>query len=45
MGAAAALIKDGRGRAREVRDLLFDGAWFTVFSGEEMGSTLKSCII
>jgi hydroxymethylpyrimidine/phosphomethylpyrimidine kinase len=51
-GARAVLIKGGHGRGREVRDLLFDGAWFTVFSAPRIrtrathgtGCTLSSAI-
>jgi hydroxymethylpyrimidine/phosphomethylpyrimidine kinase len=31
LGAAAVLVKGGHGRGREVRDLLFDGRFFTEF--------------
>ncbi|HEV2064867.1 MAG TPA: bifunctional hydroxymethylpyrimidine kinase/phosphomethylpyrimidine kinase [Thermoanaerobaculia bacterium] len=52
LGARAVLIKGGHGRGREVRDLLFDGAWFTVFSAPRIrtrathgtGCTLSSAI-
>jgi hydroxymethylpyrimidine/phosphomethylpyrimidine kinase len=52
LGARAVLITGGHGRGREVRDLLFDGAWFTVFSAQRIrtrathgtGCTLSSAI-
>jgi hydroxymethylpyrimidine/phosphomethylpyrimidine kinase len=51
-GARAVLIKDGHGRGREVRDLLFDGEAFTVFAAPRLktrarhgtGCTLSSAI-
>src|SRR5580765_3843579 len=36
LGARAVLIKDGHGRGREVRDLLFDGEAFTVFAAPRL---------
>jgi hydroxymethylpyrimidine/phosphomethylpyrimidine kinase len=52
MGARAVLVKDGHGRGAEVRDLLFDGRFFTVFSAPRLatratrgtGCTLSSAI-
>ena len=52
LGARAVLIKDGHGRGREVRDLLFDGEAFTVFAAPRLntrathgtGCTLSSAI-
>lgn len=52
LGARAVLVKGGHGRGRYVRDLLFDGAWFTVFSAPRIrtrathgtGCTLSSAI-
>ncbi len=52
LGARAVLVKDGHGRRSEVRDLLFDGAFFTVFSAPRLstrathgtGCTLSSAI-
>jgi hydroxymethylpyrimidine/phosphomethylpyrimidine kinase len=52
LGPRAVLIKGGHGRGREVRDLLFDGQAFTVFTGERIrtrathgtGCTLSSAI-
>ncbi|HEY7113884.1 MAG TPA: bifunctional hydroxymethylpyrimidine kinase/phosphomethylpyrimidine kinase [Thermoanaerobaculia bacterium] len=52
LGARAVLIKDGHGRGREVRDLLFDGEAFTVFAAPRLktrathgtGCTLASAI-
>lgn len=52
MGARAVLVKGGHGRGREVRDLLFDGRFFTVFAAARLstratrgtGCTLSSAI-
>ena len=52
MGARAVLVKGGHGRGRDVRDLLFDGRFFTVFSAPRLvtlathgtGCTLSSAI-
>ena len=52
LGARAVLIKGGHGRGNEVRDLLFDGTWFTVFAAPRIrtrathgtGCTLSSAI-
>ena len=52
LGARAVLIKGGHGRGKQVRDLLFDGAWFTVFSAPRIrtrathgtGCTLSAAI-
>jgi hydroxymethylpyrimidine/phosphomethylpyrimidine kinase len=52
LGAGAVLIKGGHGRGRRVRDLLFDGRWFTVFDAPRLatrathgtGCTLSSAI-
>jgi hydroxymethylpyrimidine kinase/phosphomethylpyrimidine kinase len=52
LGARAVLVKDGHGRGREVRDLLFDGEAFTVFAAPRIktrathgtGCTLSSAI-
>src|SRR5262249_15017758 len=52
LGARAVLIKDGHGRGREIRDLLFDGEAFTVFTAPRLktrathwtGSTLSAAI-
>ena len=38
LGARAVLIKDGHGRGREVRDLLFDGRSFTVFAAPRLAT-------
>jgi hydroxymethylpyrimidine/phosphomethylpyrimidine kinase len=51
-GARAVLIKGGHGGGRQVRDLLFDGAFFTVFAAPRLrtrathgtGCTLSSAI-
>jgi hydroxymethylpyrimidine/phosphomethylpyrimidine kinase len=51
-GARAVLIKDGHGRGAEVRDLFFDGAFFTVFAAPRIktrathgtGCTLSSAV-
>ena len=52
MGARAVLLTGGHGRGREVRDLLFDGRFFTVFAAPRLstratrgtGCTLSSAI-
>jgi hydroxymethylpyrimidine/phosphomethylpyrimidine kinase len=52
LGARAVLVKDGHGRGRNVRDLLFDGRFFTVFEAPRIrtrathgtGCTLSSAI-
>ncbi len=52
LGARAVLITNGHGRRGEVRDLLFDGEWFTVFAAPRLrtrathgtGCTLSSAI-
>jgi len=52
LGARAVLIKDGHGRGREVRDLFFDGRFFTVFAAPRLrtrathgtGCTLSAAI-
>jgi len=52
LGARAVLVKDGHGRRRTVRDLLFDGRFFTVFEARRIrtrathgtGCTLSSAI-
>jgi len=52
MGARAVLVKGGHGRGGEVRDLLFDGTFFTVFAAPRLatratrgtGCTLSSAI-
>lgn len=52
LGARAVLIKGGHGRGHEVRDLLFDGSFFTVFAAPRIrtrathgtGCTLSSAI-
>jgi hydroxymethylpyrimidine/phosphomethylpyrimidine kinase len=52
LGARAVLIKGGHGRGSHVRDLLFDGRWFTVFDAPRLatrathgtGCTLSSAI-
>ncbi|MGH9399170.1 MAG: bifunctional hydroxymethylpyrimidine kinase/phosphomethylpyrimidine kinase [Thermoanaerobaculia bacterium] len=52
LGARAVLVKGGHGRGRQVRDLLFDGRWFTVFAAPRIatrathgtGCTLSSAI-
>jgi hydroxymethylpyrimidine/phosphomethylpyrimidine kinase len=52
LGARAVLIKGGHGRGDEVRDLLFDGSFFTVFAAPRIrtrathgtGCTLSSAI-
>jgi hydroxymethylpyrimidine/phosphomethylpyrimidine kinase len=52
LGARAVLLKGGHGRGREVRDLLFDGHAFTVFTAERLrtrathgtGCTLSSAL-
>ena len=52
LGARAVLVKGGHGRGKEVRDLLFDGRWFTVFAAPRIatrathgtGCTLSSAI-
>ena len=52
LGPRAVLIKDGHGRGEQVRDLLFDGSFFTVFTAPRIrtrathgtGCTLSSAI-
>jgi hydroxymethylpyrimidine/phosphomethylpyrimidine kinase len=52
LGPRAVLIKDGHGRGGQVRDLLFDGSFFTVFEAPRIrtrathgtGCTLSSAI-
>jgi hydroxymethylpyrimidine/phosphomethylpyrimidine kinase len=52
LGARAVLVKGGHGRGAEVRDLLFDGTFFTIFAAPRLpratahgtGCTLSSAI-